>query len=206
MDTVTSRLLSRTNFWSMWKMGPHAGMWSKMTHKSSFISSVVLAEKDELLFFHLIHMSICLLFVPLSKDYWCPAFDIWHISQCSFSSSELTQKKNANLTAISSQALSLFFCAPKTPHLPDIEQTGQRALWVPEFGGKLFIWPLHVSAIYNLLCVIPVSSTQQIEPVSPGLDFIFLNPPAWTREEGGTQKQAQHIIPGLWQHEKKFFG
>jgi len=50
-------------------MGPHAGMWSKMTHKSSFISSVVLAEKDELLFFHLIHMSICLLSMPLSKDY-----------------------------------------------------------------------------------------------------------------------------------------
>lgn len=93
MDTVTSRLLSSTNFWSMWKMGPHAGMWSKMTHKSSFISSVVLAEKDELLFFHLIHMSICLLSMPLRKDYWCPAFDIWHISQCSFSSSELTQKK-----------------------------------------------------------------------------------------------------------------
>ena len=46
-----------------------AGMWSEMSHKSCFIFSVVVAEKDELLFFHLIHMSICLLSVPLSKDY-----------------------------------------------------------------------------------------------------------------------------------------
>lgn len=44
-------------------------MWSERTHKSSFISFVVLAEKDELLFFHLILPSICLLAVPLSKDY-----------------------------------------------------------------------------------------------------------------------------------------
>lgn len=28
-----------------------AGMWSEMSHKSCFISSVVVAEKDELLFF-----------------------------------------------------------------------------------------------------------------------------------------------------------
>lgn len=49
-----------------------ASMWSEMSHKSCFISSVAVAEKDELLFFsppHLIHMSICLLSVPLSKDY-----------------------------------------------------------------------------------------------------------------------------------------
>lgn len=92
MDTLTSRLLSSTNFWNMWKMVCAASMWSEMSHKSCFISSVVVAEKDELLFFHLIHMSICLLSVPLSKDYWCPVFDIWHITQSSFSSSELTQR------------------------------------------------------------------------------------------------------------------
>ncbi len=175
-------------------------MWSKMTHKSSFISSVVLAEKDELLFFHLIHMSICLLSMPLSKDYWCPAFDIWHISQCSFSSSELTQKKkkkkNANLTAIGSQASSLFFCAPEPPHLPDIEQTGQRALWVHKFGGKLFIWPLHISAFYNLLCVVPVSYSQQIEPVSRGPDFIFPFLPPSGEALRGRYLKTQHTLVG----------
>lgn len=51
MDTLTSRLLSSTNFWSRWKMVQAAGMWPEMSHKSSFISSVVVAEKDELLFF-----------------------------------------------------------------------------------------------------------------------------------------------------------
>ncbi len=152
MDTVTSRLLSSTNFWSMWKMGPHAGMWSKMTHKSSFISSVVLAEKDELLFFHLIHMSICLLSMPLSKDYWCPAFDIWHISQCSFSSSELTQKKMQTWLPSAPRLPRYTFELQKPPHLPDNKETGQRALWVHKFGGKLFIWPLCI--LYNLLCVI----------------------------------------------------
>lgn len=128
MDTLTSRLLCSTNFWSMWKMVRAASMWSEMSHKSCFISSVAVAEKDELLFFpppHLIHMSICLLSVPLSKDYWCPVFDIWHIRQSSFSSPELTQRggeKNANLTANSrgmGGAFSLFPCSPPgaTPHL-----------------------------------------------------------------------------------------
>lgn len=51
MDTLTSRLLSSTNFWCMWKMVCAASMWSEMSHKSCFISSVVVAEKDELLFF-----------------------------------------------------------------------------------------------------------------------------------------------------------
>lgn len=41
-----------------------AGMWSKMTHKSSFISFVVLAEKDELLF--------SISFTCLSVCYPCP--------------------------------------------------------------------------------------------------------------------------------------
>lgn len=125
MDTLTSRLLSSTNFWSMWKMVHTAGMWSEMSHKSCFISSVVVAERDELLFFHLIHMSICLLSVPLSKDYWCPVFDIWHITQSSFSSCELTQRgreKNANLTAVSQGgplAVPLCSCAPHLSHSHD---------------------------------------------------------------------------------------
>lgn len=51
-------------------MAGAASMWPEMSHKSCFISLAALAEKDELLFFfHLIHMSICLLSVPLSKDY-----------------------------------------------------------------------------------------------------------------------------------------
>lgn len=120
MDTLTSRLLSSTNFWSMWKMVGAAGMWSEMSHKSCFISFVVVAEKDELLFFHLIHMSICLLSVPLSKDYWCPVFDIWHITQSSFSSCELTQrgreeKKMQTWLPSARGALSLFLCAPLAP-------------------------------------------------------------------------------------------
>lgn len=121
MDTLTSRLLSSTNFWSMWKMVCAAGMWSEMSHKSCFISSVVVAEKDELLFFHLIHMSICLLSVPLSKDYWCPVFDIWHITQSSFSSCELTQrgrKKMQTWLPSARGALSLFLCAPLLPPSP----------------------------------------------------------------------------------------
>lgn len=184
MDTLTSRLLSSTNFWSMWKMGRAASMWSEMSHKSCFISSVVVAEKDELLFFHLIHMSICLLSVPLSKDYWCPVFDIWHIAQSSFSSCELTQRgseKNANLTAISQgDSFTVPLCSPgPLPHPYDHSHPSsfsaadlllfpaswywadreQRASWVAKFGGKLFIWPLHVSTFYNLVCVTPVSSS-----------------------------------------------
>lgn len=187
MDTLTSRLLSSTNFWSMWKMVRAAGMWSEMSHKSCFISSVVVAEKDELLFFHLIHMSICLLSVPLSKDYWCPVFDIWHITQSSFSSRELTQRgreKNSNLTAISQGgSLTTPLCSSAPPpspahmipsHLPSFRTVDpllfppvwyrvdgggeQRASWVAKFGGKLFIWPLCVSAFYNLVRVTPVSS------------------------------------------------
>lgn len=177
MDTLTSRLLSSTNFWSMWKMVCAAGMWSEMSHKSCFISSVVVAEKDELLFFHLIHMSICLLSVPLSKDYWCPVFDIWHITQSSFSSCELTQRgregKKCKPDWHQPWGLSLTvpLCSSALPpsltssHLPSLfspfwywADREQRASWVAKFGGKLFIWPLHVSALYNLVCVTPVSS------------------------------------------------
>lgn len=122
MDTLTSRLLCSTNFWSMWKMVRAASMWSEMSHKSCFISSRSLAEKDELLFSpHLIHMSICLLSVPLSKDYWCPVFDIWHIRQSSFSSSELTQRggeKKCKPDCHQPGALSLFLCAPLQPPHP----------------------------------------------------------------------------------------
>lgn len=67
-----------------------------MSHKSSSIFSVVMAERDESLTsppLHLIHMSICLLSMPLSKDYWCPAFDIWHIMCHNVSSNELTQRR-----------------------------------------------------------------------------------------------------------------
>lgn len=184
MDTLTSRLLSSTNFWSMWKMVHTAGMWSEMSHKSCFISSVVVAERDELLFFHLIHMSICLLSVPLSKDYWCPVFDIWHITQSSFSSCELTQrgrKKMQTWLPSARGALLQFLCAlvhptflthtilptflRSEPWVPSSLPTfwyqvdgKQRASRVAKFGGKLFIWPLHVSAFYNLVCVTPVSS------------------------------------------------
>lgn len=67
-----------------------------MSHKSSYISSVVMAERDESLTnppLHLIHMSICLLSMPLSKDYWCPAFDIWHITCHNVSSNELNWRR-----------------------------------------------------------------------------------------------------------------
>ena len=186
MDTLTSRLLSSTNFWSMWKMVGAAGMWSEMSHKSCFISSVVVAEKDELLFFHLIHMSICLLSVPLSKDYWCPVFDIWHITQSSFSSCELTRRgREKKCKPDCHQPGGLSHCSfvlrwppsrpvlplltwsfstflpPDPPPLPSPSRRRggeQRASWVAKFGGKLFIWPLHVSAFYNLVCVTPVSS------------------------------------------------
>lgn len=179
MDTLTSRLLCSTNFWSMWKMVRAASMWSEMSHKSCFISSMAVAEKDELLFSpHLIHMSICLLSVPLSKDYWCPVFDIWHIRQSSFSSSELTQRggeKNANLTAISRGLSHCSFVLPWPPclthHPPHLSSSWTRespplssvlreprASRAAKFGGKLFIWPLLVSAFYNLEYVTPVPS------------------------------------------------
>lgn len=62
---------------------------------------------------HLIHMSICLLSMPLSEDYWCPAFDIWHIMCHNVSSNELTQwrrgRKKQKLAAVSSQNRSQFF-------------------------------------------------------------------------------------------------
>lgn len=67
-----------------------------MSHKSSSIFSVVMAERDESLTnppLHLIHMSICLLSMPLSKDYWCPAFDLWHILCHNVSSNELNQRR-----------------------------------------------------------------------------------------------------------------
>lgn len=75
--------------------GQAAGMWSVMSHKSSSIFSVVMAERDESLSnpLHLIHMSICLLSMPLSKDYWCPTFDIWHIMCHNISSHELTWRR-----------------------------------------------------------------------------------------------------------------
>lgn len=60
-----SQFLCKSTWWTLWQpdcLPPPilgacekycallAGMWSKMTHKSSFISAVVLAEKDELRF------------------------------------------------------------------------------------------------------------------------------------------------------------
>lgn len=81
--------------------GQPASMWPAMSHKSSSIFSLVMAERDELLPkpphlhhpLHLIHMSICLLSMPLSKDHWCPAFDIWHTMCHNVSPNELNQKR-----------------------------------------------------------------------------------------------------------------
>lgn len=123
-ETQRTQFLHKSTWWTLWQsdcLPPPiletcekycvllAGMWSKMTHKSSFISAVVLAEKDESLFFHLIHMSICLLPVPLSKDYWCPTFDIWHITSSSFSSSELSWKMQTYLP-VPSQVPTIPLC------------------------------------------------------------------------------------------------
>lgn len=139
-------------------------------------------------FFHLIHMSICLLSVPLSKDYWCPVFDIWHITQSSFSSCELTQReRKKKMQTWLPSAMGLSHCSfvllcPNCPpyplpfltwsHLPSLRAVDpllfspywywadreQRASWIAKFGGKLFIWPLNVSAFHNIVCVTPVSS------------------------------------------------
>lgn len=173
MDTVTSRLLSSTNFWSMWKMGLHAGMWPKMTHKSSFISSLVLAEKDELLFFpshshvylsviraleqrllmpslwYMTHRTVQLFIQWINPEKKCKPD--WHqlpgfftILLCSW-----TPPPHTHTLA------HIYMHSPQ----PNFEQTRQRPLWVPKFGGKLFIWPRHISGLYNLLCVISMSSS-----------------------------------------------
>lgn len=127
-------------------------MWSKMTHKSSFISSVVLAEKDELLFFHLIHMSICLLFVPLSKDYWCPAFDIWHISRCSFSSSELTQKKMQTWLPSAPRLSHFSFVLPKPPTFLILSRRGREHCGYPSLVANC-LSDLCTSLRFIIYCV-----------------------------------------------------
>lgn len=58
---------------------------------------------------HLIHMSICLLSMPLSKDYWCPAFDIWHIMCHHVSSNELTRRRRGKILAAVSSLNRLQF-------------------------------------------------------------------------------------------------
>lgn len=96
-------------------------VWVWSVYKSSFIFSTVMAERHESLRNpphlhlppHLIHMSICLLSMPLSKDHWCPAFDIWHI-MCHVSSNELTQrskKKKANCLHIPKSLTVPFLCS-----------------------------------------------------------------------------------------------
>lgn len=59
--------------------------------------SPLMAERDESLPdpppSHLIHMSICPLSMPLSKDYWCPAFDLSHIMCYTVSANEVTQSR-----------------------------------------------------------------------------------------------------------------
>lgn len=171
MDTVTSRLLSSTNFWSMWKMGLHAGMWSKMTHKSSFISSLVLAEKDELLFFPS-HSHVYLSVIrALEQRLLMPS--LWYMThrtvQLFIQWINPEKKMQTWLTSAPRPFHNSFVCVSRPPpptHTyictspkPNIEQTRQTALWVLKFGGKLFMWPGHISALYNLLYVISVSSS-----------------------------------------------
>lgn len=168
MDTVTSRLLSSTNFWSMWKMGLHAGMWSKMTHKSSFISSLVLAEKDELLFFPS-HSHVYLSVIrALEQRLLMPS--LWYMTHRTVQLfiQWINPKKKMQTWLTSAPRLfhnSFVFMNPQPPSSPldliymhspqpNIEQTRQRALWVLNFGGKLFMWPRHISALQNLLRVI----------------------------------------------------
>lgn len=196
MDTVTSRLLSSTNFWSMWKMGPRAGMWSKMTHKSSFISSVVLAEKDELLFFHLIHMSICLLFVPLSKDYWCPAFDIWHISQCSFSSSELTQKKCKPDCHRLPGSLTFLLCSRKPPTFLILSRRGREHYGYPSLVANC-LSDLCTSLHFIIYCVSSLCHPHNKLNLSV-LDWISFSfpPQRWDAKRAVPEKQAQHSADG----------
>lgn len=184
MDTLTSRLLSSTNFWSMWKMVHTACMWSEMSHKSCFISSVVVAERDELLFFsshsHVYLSVICALeqrllmpclwymthhteqlFIPWIN----PEREVKKMQTCLPSARGLTQCSfvlplpplfflltwsfpPSSVQSGGFPPLSRWYCA----------DTEQRASWVAKFGGKLFIWPLHVSAFHNLVHVNPVSS------------------------------------------------
>lgn len=72
-----------------------ARQWSTMPHKSSSIISdgrkqwVSPRSSPN----HLIHMSICPLSMPLSKDYRCPALDLWHIMCYNISANEVTQSR-----------------------------------------------------------------------------------------------------------------
>lgn len=77
---------SRSTWWS-------TRQWSMVPHKSSSIVSdgrkgwVAPRPSPS----PLIHMSIRPLSMPLSKDYWCPAFDLWHIMCYNVSANEVTQ-------------------------------------------------------------------------------------------------------------------
>lgn len=124
MDTLTSRLLSSTNFWSMWKMVRAASMWLEMSHKSCFISSVVVAEKDELLFFsshsHVYLSVICALEQRLLMP--CLWYMTHHTEQLFilWINPERGGKEKKMQTWLPSAGggLSLFLCAPLLPLLP----------------------------------------------------------------------------------------
>lgn len=131
-------------------------MWSTVSHKSSSISSVVMAERDESLSsppLHLIHMSICLLSMPLSKDYWCPACDIRRIMRLDASSNELTwrKKKMAPVTSPNHSQLFLLKKEKNTAFVQgDIMSVSVMTLLDHRWG---VIWPLQDSVLCYLVCV-----------------------------------------------------
>lgn len=142
-------------------------MWSVMSHKSSSIFSVVMAERDESLSnpLHLIHMSICLLSMPLSKDYWCPTFDIWHIMCHNFSSHELTWRRGQkSLTDPFFVSRSLLvFCLWVLWHswfigevLSDLWRTNHYVVWCVSpykcFNWFLFLIDVKLCNVKEIVC------------------------------------------------------
>lgn len=122
MDTLTSRLLCSTNFWSMWKMVRAASMWSEMSHKSCFISSRSLAEKDELLFSPPSHSHVYLSVIcALEQRLLMPC--LWYMTHQTEQLFILwinPERRGEKCKPDCHQpgALSLFLCAPLHPPTP----------------------------------------------------------------------------------------
>lgn len=180
MDTETSRLLSSTNFGSRWKMATAAALWSEMSHKSCFISSVVVVEKNELLFSpshsHVYPSVICALEQRLLMP--CLWYMTHHTGQLFIQwinperGEGERREKNATLTAISQVGgftvpLCSYSSSPSIP--PSLSPSShphpilsRLGTWGKSIMGRQVWWQIVYLtsarlAFYNLVCVSALS-------------------------------------------------